>query len=130
MDEEKKEQADNQEKNEETNLKKIKYGQYDKNFIFKDTDKRHADLFIRLQYDGLSKSEFFRGMITGYLEKNENLMKYIEELKDKKGKMGKTRRKRIVDQADAEKETIRKFALDKEEKESIFDILEEEFPDL
>ena len=46
------------------------YGTREKKIVFNDTDKRHADLKIRLQHDDLSQSEFFRAMITGYIEKD------------------------------------------------------------
>ena len=52
-----------------------------KKIIFEDTDKRHADLKIRLHYDQLKQGEFFRLMLTGYIEKDERVMSYIEEYK-------------------------------------------------
>ena len=38
-----------------------------KKFMFYDSHKRQADLRIRLKYDGMNQSQFFRAMITGYL---------------------------------------------------------------
>ena len=34
-----------------------------KKIIFEDTDKRHADLKIRLHYDGLTQGVFFRMLV-------------------------------------------------------------------
>ena len=48
-----------------------------KKFMFYDTAKRQADLKIRLKYDGLNQSQFFRMVITGYLERDEEFMKYF-----------------------------------------------------
>ena len=45
-----------------------------KRVIFDDTDTRHAQLKVRLEYDGLSQAEFFRSFITGYLEKDKSIM--------------------------------------------------------
>ena len=45
-----------------------KYGQEGKKIVFQDSDKRHADLRIRLRHDGLTQIQFFQAMITGYLE--------------------------------------------------------------
>ena len=54
-----------------------------KRIIFLDTDRRHADLKIRLYYDGLSQTDFFKGMITGYIERDERLVPFIDELRKK-----------------------------------------------
>ena len=43
-------------------------GETTKKVVFYDTDKRHANLKIRLHYDGLTQAGFFRGMVTGYLD--------------------------------------------------------------
>ena len=45
------------------------YGTREKKIVFNDTDKRHADLKIRLQHDDLRQAEFFRAMITGYINR-------------------------------------------------------------
>ena len=44
-----------------------------KRVIFEDTDKRHADLKIRLHYDEIKQGEFFRLMLTGYVNQDERL---------------------------------------------------------
>ena len=51
----------------------------DKRIVFTDTTKRQADFRIRLGYDGMTQSEFFRAMISGYLEQDRNLLDYIEK---------------------------------------------------
>jgi hypothetical protein len=48
-------------------------------------DKNHADLKIRLHYDGLRQNEFFRLMMRKYIDKDVNMMKIIEEYKEEKG---------------------------------------------
>ena len=53
-----------------------------KKIVFDDTDIRHAQLRIRLQNDGLSQAEFFRAMITGYIEKDKNIIKYFGTIDD------------------------------------------------
>ena len=57
-----------------------------KKVVFDDTDVRHAKLKVRLEYDGLSQAEFFRSLITGYLEKDENVISYINSYKEKNKK--------------------------------------------
>ena len=41
-----------------------------KKFMFYDTEERQAALRVRCQYDGINQSQFFRMMMTGYIENN------------------------------------------------------------
>ena len=95
-----------------------------KRICFEDTEKRHGDLKIRLRYDGLSLRAFFSKTITGYLEKNENIMKFIEEIRETSNV-----KKQIILKAESkEKDTIKQFGLKKDEIEDIFDIIKRENP--
>jgi len=107
-----------------------KYGKDYKKIVFYDTDKRHADLKIRLQYDNLKQSEFYRAVLTAYLEKEENFMKFLEAYKKDNEVLHKTKMRTQAKMRKKEKETKTKFALGDKEVESIFDMLEEEHPDL
>jgi hypothetical protein len=102
----------------------------DKKVIFSDTHIRHAQLKIRLEYDGLSQAEFFRSIITGYLNKDRELLSYIKKYKED----NKIQSKRNIKYAnkDYEKadELLGQFGIDDQELEDIFDIIAEEHPDL
>ena len=76
-----------------------------KKIVFDDTDIRHAKLKIRLQHDSLSQAEFFRAMVTGYLEKNSSILKYIKQYKEQYKKQSKVQIKKS--QSDAEKGRIK-----------------------
>ena len=52
-----------------------------KKIMFYDSPDRQARLRVRCQYDGLSQSEFFRIMVTGYLEKDDRIMSFLKENK-------------------------------------------------
>ena len=52
-----------------------------KKIVFYETDKRHADLKVRLKYDNLSQQVFFSELISGYIDGNENIVMFIEEVK-------------------------------------------------
>tara|TARA_R100001082_G_scaffold106493_1_gene79429 strand:- start:240 stop:563 length:324 start_codon:yes stop_codon:yes gene_type:complete len=99
--------------------------------VFYDTEKRKAELKIKLHSDGLSQADFFRSVISAYISEEDNFMKWFEEhfnanskirSKAVKGKTSKQRRKAQQIKAS--------FGLDTEEIENIFDILEQEHPDL
>mgnify|MGYP003111914866 FL=1 len=102
----------------------------DKRVIFSDTPIRHAQLRIRLDYDGFSQSEFFRCLITGYLNKDQNLMQYIDKYK----KAGKTQSKRNLKYIQKDNENaqdlMKQFGIEDNELEDIFDLIAEEHPDL
>jgi hypothetical protein len=110
--------------------KKYKYGQEGKKIVFQDLDKRHADLRIRLRHDGLTQIDFFRSLMTGYLEGDPRIIAFITDLKMSLAKQGKRKilkTKKLIDQG----ETIKNmFNLNDEEKEDLFDMIAREFPDL
>ena len=95
-----------------------------------DTDKRKADLMIRLKHDGLTKTKFFRELLTGYLEKDHAIVDFIERLKDSKEIQSKNQSKIVKDLDEKGKKNRKKFGLKDEEIENIFDLLEKEHPDL
>jgi len=104
----------------------IDYGNLTKRIIFTDNDHRQAQLLIRLKQDGLTQSAFFRHMITGYITSDERIQGYIDEVKDQsKSKKAKSSRLRNKGKA-----TLKDFALSEGEIENIFDLLEEEYPEL
>ena len=107
-----------------------KYGKEYKKVTFYDSDKRHADLRIRLQYDGMKQSEFFRAVVTAYLEKNEHFMAFLDQYMSDNELRSENKRKKIKKANKKEKEVKSKFALNEGEIDSIFDLLEEEHPDL
>jgi len=101
------------------------YGTNKKQICFESTDKLHADLKIRLHYDEIKIKEFFNKMVKAYINKDENITAFIEKLKEQKS-ISKTKRQKVKLMNKKEKETINKFALNKNEIENIFDILEKE----
>ena len=108
----------------------MEYGKQKKRIIFFDTDKRHADLKIRLHHDELSQSEFFRMMVTGYLENNHMILQFINNYKLKNKKQSKEKVQKSMKSIDDGKTLKRKFNLDEEEKQDIFDIIAKEHPEL
>ena len=106
------------------------YGEAGKKIVFYDSEKNHAELKIRLHYDGLTQSAFFREVVAGYVSQDENIVKFIQEVKERSDTQSKKKMKKISKMNKAKKQTVQKFALDESEIENIFDILEEECPEL
>jgi len=105
-----------------------KYGKMNKKVVFYDTDKRFADLKIRLGHDKISQAQFFRSVVTGYIEQDEAMLDFIDKLKQRTQtkKSIKENRKLIT----RGKELVSDLNLDETEKNNIFDLIENENPDL
>ena len=106
------------------------YGHQEKKISFIDKDKNHADLVIRLKHDGLTMSKFFRALIKGYIEQDYAIIDFIERFKVSSGSQSQKQNKIIKDIQKKGDVIKKKFALNRDEVEDIFDILEKEHPDL
>ena len=62
-------------------MKDPEYGTMKKKVVFYDSDKRYADLKIRLSHDGLSQAKFFRGILSGYLSQDPDILNFVDKLK-------------------------------------------------
>jgi hypothetical protein len=101
-----------------------------KRLVFDDTDTRHAQLKVRLDYDGLTQAEFFRSFITGYLDKDDLVMDFIKKYKQDKKIQSKRNIKIIMKDYEKAEVLISKFGIGQDELESIFDLIAKEHPDL
>ncbi len=97
-----------------------------KKIMFYDTPDRQARLKIRCQFDGLSQSEFFRIMMTGYLNKDDRVMSFLKEHKIKNQVQGKNKLQKIDNLDKKARENIKKFNLDDKDIQNIYDIIESE----
>ena len=95
-----------------------------KKFMFYDSSDRQARLKIRCKYDGINQSQFFRFMITGYLENAPRIIKFLDECKGRFTVQGVHKRRKITKTHQKAREVENKFDLDKSEIENIFDIIE------
>ena len=102
------------------------YGKRDKRVIFQDTDKRHAELKIKLHYDGLSQSEFFREIVSAYLKEDPLIIEIVDSIKERADKQKQRQRNITKKDRQIAEQTETNFALNNSEVESIFDLLEKE----
>ena len=108
----------------------MSYGANSKKIMFYDTDKRHAELKIRLQHDSLKQSEFFRAVVTAYIKKDELFLEFINQYKEENKTQSKERIEKSKKSIDKGREIEKKFNLKEDEKENIFDLIAQEHPDL
>ena len=108
----------------------MSYGVNNKKIMFYDTDKRHAELKIRLQHDSLKQSEFFRAVVTAYIEKDALFLEFLDEYKENNKTQSKERIKKSSKLIEEGREMEKKFNLKEDERENIFDLIAQEHPDL
>jgi len=101
-----------------------------KKIMFYDSEKRQADLRIRLRYDGLNQSHFFRAIISGYLDKDSDIMSYLDKYRGKYQIQGINKRAASKRLRKKGKGIEQAYALAENEISDIFDMMEEEHPDL
>jgi hypothetical protein len=100
----------------------------DKQLIFTIDDDLHARFKIALFYDRMGQSTFIKHIIAGYLTNNKHLRDFMDEVLSKDlGALKKRNRKKDREEA---AETVNDFALNDDEIENIFDLIESENPDL
>ncbi len=101
-----------------------------KKIVFDDTDVRHAKLKIRLQHDGLSQAEFFRAFVTGYIEKDGDVLKFINRYKTQNKTQAKKTIRTVQKDLESGHQVMEQFGIFDGEIEDIFDLIAEEHPDL
>ena len=102
------------------------YGKLTKRIVFTESDHRHAQLIIKLRHDGLRQSEFFRSIITGYLAGDERIESFIEETSS----LSKKRKNKSNQLKSKGRQNVSDFGFTDGEIDNIFDLIEEEYPDL
>lgn len=104
----------------------IDYGKLNKKIVFTENDHRHAQLIVRLRHDDLMQSTFFRAFITGYLQQDERILSFIDDIKEQSVKK-KTKSNRLRKKG---KQIMADSGFSEEQIGDIFDLIAEEHPDL
>jgi hypothetical protein len=107
-------------------IKDIDYGNLTKRVVFTENDHRHAKLILRLRQDGLTQAAFFRHLITAYIEEDERIVDYIDEVKVQ-SKSRKAKTKKLREQGKA---FTAACGFSDQQVHDLFDIIAEEHPDL
>ncbi len=102
------------------------YGKNTKRIVFTDTDHRHAQLIVRLKHDGLRQSDFFRSLISGYLNGDERIQSFVLENGTHSQKR-KAKSEKLIKQG---KKAAAELGFNEGEIDNIFDLIEKEHPNL
>ena len=93
--------------------------------------KDHENLKIRLYYDEIkTQTEFFRMCVDSYLSQDELFMEFLDDYKINKKVQSKKRTTESRKLRDKGNKLLQDLALTNEDIENIFDILEEDLPEL
>ena len=107
-------------------MSNIDYGKLNKRIVFTENDHRHAQLIVRLKYDDLRQSDFFRSLITGYIDGDKRITDFIDEIKQQSKKKKKASKKLRLEG----KDKVKSLGFSDEQIEDIFDLIAEEHPEL
>lgn len=102
--------------------------EYDKIFAFKDFEQNAINLTIQLRIDCITRSEFFRAMIYGYLERDPDMVNFIENYvkKECKNRTPQYYEKTLKKEEEEFEKISRSLTFSKDEVDSIFDLIEKE----
>ena len=93
--------------------------------------KLHENLKIRLYYDEIkTQSEFFRYCVESYLEQDPLFMAFLDDYKINKKVQSKKRALKSKKLRGEGEKLLHDLALTEADVENIFDLLEEELPEL
>ena len=107
------------------------YGEDIKSIRFWVSDDDHARLLIRLRHNKLKVSQFFRAVIDGVIQEDPNLMAFMEDYVLEHKLLSRKRFAKSLKLKRKGQETLEDWGLlDDAEKEILFDLIAEEFPDL
>ena len=98
-------------------------------FVFYCYEKESADLKIRLRYDGLRQSEFFRTLLKMYVAQDPLMLEIVERIKQKQKIMGKRRLQKTRKDYEDGSSLLEDLGITESDKQDIFDMIESEVGD-
>lgn len=93
-------------------------------FVFYCYEKESADLKIRLRYDGLKQSEFFRTLLKMYVSQDPLMLQIVERIKQNQKVMGKKRLQKTKKDYEESSKILEDLGLTESDKQNIFDMIE------
>lgn len=104
----------------------IDYGKLNKRIVFTENDHRHVQFLLKLKELGLTQSKFFRSIITGVISDDDRLFSFMS---DHTG-LSKKRIAKAKALREEGKQNNIDIGFNQSEIDNLFDLIEEEHPDL
>jgi len=120
--------------------KQIKYSnkfnisgaKYDRFFVLRDFTQNFINLTIQLNTDAITKEEFFRAVILGYLERDPNMVNFVKNYIKKEENIKKRTHDRfdkILKKEESQHDKVEKSMFSGDEINNIFDLIAGEIKD-
>lgn len=93
-------------------------------FVFYCYEKESADLKIRLRYDGLQQSEFFRTILKMYVDKDPLMLEVVDKIKILKSTMGLKKINKASKDYQASRTILKELGISESDKQELFDVIE------
>lgn len=93
-------------------------------FVFYCYEKESAELKIRLRYDGMTQSGFFRALLEKYVNKDPAMLEVVEKIKQEKTSMGKKKLNKTRKDYESGQALLRELGITDSDKQDIFDMIE------
>lgn len=93
-------------------------------FTFFCFEHESVNLKIRLRYDGLKQSEFFRSLLLKYINQDPTMMSLVHDIKLEQKVMGKKKLKKTKEDYERSKELLESLGITESDRENIYDIIE------
>ncbi len=93
-------------------------------FVFYCYEKESVDLKIRLRYDGLKQSEFFRTLLRMYVSKDPLMLQVVEKIKENQKIMGKKRLQKTRKDYQAAERSLQQLGITESDRQDLFDMIE------
>ena len=71
----------------------VDYGKLNKRVVFTENEHRHAKLVLKLKHDGFKQSQFFRAVITAYINDDPLFQQFVDEVKDQSPRLKRKSRR-------------------------------------
>lgn len=104
----------------------IDYGKLNKRVVFTENEHRHAKFVLKLKHDGFKQAQFFRTVITAYVTDNSSFQNFLDEV----GPQAPRLKKKTKKMRDRGSQLLNDIGLSENDVENIFDLIEQEHPEL
>lgn len=103
------------------------YGQLNRrvypSLYYDSTDTVYVNFIMKLEYEKMTKTEFFRAAVHGFIDGDKNMTAFIENHKEKREVDSKRSRRMIKKEREKAEEIDKRFGLTTEDIENIFDLI-------
>jgi hypothetical protein len=104
----------------------IDYGKPNKRVVFNENEHRHAKFILKYKEDGFKQGKFFRAIITAYIDDDPTFRQFIDTIKPTPKRTQK-KDKKLREEGE---QLMNDLGLNDGDIDNIFDLIEQEHPDL